>query len=263
MDFKHQVYLLRLAQRTSYFLSFSTNPTPTICFVMKPHDPETKAQRALLSHSGFEPLAYKHQTLRVWLQHSHTPTCNYCFYVSSKLFKSNHHRSMTTTDQSGVSFSIWYWVCPCDHMTIWIWLSTLCHSFSSDTAPVYSSCLLRVYALSRQLHFSSDSRTLCILLRPKHFGHHSFPMLLLLSGIPCLVKLDTFSQPVNLKLLWRPICLKPTSTTTSKFSSQPHSNVFWNYFNWCSVCVWVSVCVCVHMHACLCICVSSDMYVCV
>ena len=113
VDFKHQVYLLslRLAHRTSYFLSFSTNPTPTICFVMKPHDPETKAQRALLSHSRFKPLAYKHQTLWVWLQRSHTPTCNYCFYVSSKLFKSNHHRSVTTTDQSGVSFSIWYWVC--------------------------------------------------------------------------------------------------------------------------------------------------------
>ena len=102
-----------------------------------------------------------------------------------------------------------------------------------------------------------------IFLRPKHFGHHSFPMLLLLSGIPCLVKLDTFSQPMNLKLLWRPICLKPTSTTTSRFSSPPPSSVFWNYFNWCAVCLWVSVCVCVHMHACLCICVSSYMYVCV
>ena len=41
-------------------------------------------------------------------------------------------------------------------------LSTLCHSFFSDTAPVYLSDLLQVFSPSRQLRFSSDSRTLCI-----------------------------------------------------------------------------------------------------
>ena len=38
-------------------------------------------------------------------------------------------------------------------------LSTLCHSFFSDTAPVYLSVLLRVYSPSRQLRSSSDSKT--------------------------------------------------------------------------------------------------------
>ena len=37
-------------------------------------------------------------------------------------------------------------------------LSTLCHSFFSDTAPVYLSGLLRVYSPSRQLRSSSDSK---------------------------------------------------------------------------------------------------------
>ena len=55
-------------------------------------------------------------------------------------------------------------------------LSTLCHSFFSDTAPVYQSDLLYVYSPSRQLRSSSDSRTLLILLmiKTKTFGHRSF-----------------------------------------------------------------------------------------
>ena len=35
-------------------------------------------------------------------------------------------------------------------------------------------------------------------LSQKHLDIALFPMLLLLSGIPCLVKLDTFSQPMHL-----------------------------------------------------------------
>ena len=54
-------------------------------------------------------------------------------------------------------------------------LSTLCHSFFSDTPPVYLSDLLNVYFPPRQLHFSSDSRTLPILhIKTKAFGHRSF-----------------------------------------------------------------------------------------
>ena len=41
-------------------------------------------------------------------------------------------------------------------------LSTFCHSFFSDTAPVYLSALLHVHCPSRQTHSSSDSRTLSI-----------------------------------------------------------------------------------------------------
>ena len=50
-------------------------------------------------------------------------------------------------------------------------LSTLCHSFFSDTAPVYLSDL-RAYSPSRQLCSSSDSRTLRIPhIKSKTFGH--------------------------------------------------------------------------------------------
>ena len=53
-------------------------------------------------------------------------------------------------------------------------LSTLCHSFFSDTAPVYLSDLLCVYSPSRQLHSSSDSRTLRIPhIKTKTSRHHS------------------------------------------------------------------------------------------
>ena len=54
-------------------------------------------------------------------------------------------------------------------------LSILCHSFFSDTVPVYLSDLLRVYSPSRQLRSSSDSRTLHIPhIKTKTFGHRSF-----------------------------------------------------------------------------------------
>ena len=54
-------------------------------------------------------------------------------------------------------------------------LSTLCHSFFSDTAPVYLSDLLRVYSPLRQFRSSFDSRTLRIPhIQTKTFGHRSF-----------------------------------------------------------------------------------------
>ena len=54
-------------------------------------------------------------------------------------------------------------------------LSTLSHSFFSDTAPVYLSDFLRVYSPTRQLCSLSDSRTLRIPhIKTKTFGHHSF-----------------------------------------------------------------------------------------
>ena len=54
-------------------------------------------------------------------------------------------------------------------------LSTLCHSFFSDSAPVYLSGLLRAYSPSRQLRSSSGSRTLLIPhVKTKTSGHRSF-----------------------------------------------------------------------------------------
>ena len=54
-------------------------------------------------------------------------------------------------------------------------LSTLCHSFFSDTAPVYLSDLLRVFSPSRQVRSSSASRTLRIPhIKTKTFGRRSF-----------------------------------------------------------------------------------------
>ena len=54
-------------------------------------------------------------------------------------------------------------------------LSTLCHSFFSDAAPVYLSDLLRFYSPLRQLRSSSYSRTLRIPhIKTKTSGHRSF-----------------------------------------------------------------------------------------
>ena len=93
-------------------------------------------------------------------------------------------------------------------------LSTLCHSFFSYTAPVYLSDLLRVYSPSRQLRSFSDSRTLRIPhIKTKHFDFVHFPVLLLLSGILCLMILDIFSQSLHLKLPWRLICSNHTSVS--------------------------------------------------
>lgn len=56
-------------------------------------------------------------------------------------------------------------------------------------------------------------------LQPKHLYIALFCMPFLLCGIPCLMKLDIFSQPLHFK--WssfrRSICLKPISITASKF----------------------------------------------
>ena len=93
-------------------------------------------------------------------------------------------------------------------------LSTLCHSFFSDTAPVYQSDLPHVYSPARQLHSSSDSRTLGNLYkRLKHLDIARFLKPLRLSQILCLVKLDTFSQSLHLLLPWNLICSNPTSAS--------------------------------------------------
>ena len=135
-------------------------------------------------------------------------------------------------------------------------LSTLCHSFFSDTAPVYLCDFLRVYCPSRQLRSSSDSRTLRIPhIRPKHLDSIHFPMLLLLSGILCLMTLDIFSQSLHLKLPWTvedssvqilPLLVKPVLPPPLSM----------NYIIWLAVvCVCMCVCVCAHVHACVHICV--------
>ena len=89
--------------------------------------------------------------------------------------------------------------CPSQHVS-----SISCqhfHSFFSDTAPVYLSDRLRVYSPSRQLRFSSDSSILCIPhIKTKTSGHPLFSYAALSSQILSLVKLDTFSQPLHLKL---------------------------------------------------------------
>ena len=54
-------------------------------------------------------------------------------------------------------------------------LSVLCHNFFSDSCPSYPSELLSVYAPSRQLCSSADTRTLCIpKIRTKTYGERSF-----------------------------------------------------------------------------------------
>lgn len=79
----------------------------------------------------------------------------------------------------------------------------------------------------------------------KHLDIILFPMLLLLSEILCLMKLDTFGQPLHLKPFWRSICLKPN--TASKFSTTHTHNLFLNYFSVIMCCV-VCVCACARTH---------------
>ena len=93
-------------------------------------------------------------------------------------------------------------------------LSTLCHSFFSNTAPVYLSDFLRVYSQLRQLRSFSRSRTLRIShIKTNDLDIVHFPMPLLLSGVLCLMTLDIFSQSLHLKLPWRLICSDPTSAS--------------------------------------------------
>ena len=74
-------------------------------------------------------------------------------------------------------------------------LRVYCHSFISDTAPVYLS------DLHVTLHQDSSAPPLTQELyafrtwRPKQLYIAHFPMPLLLSGILCLVKLNIISQP--------------------------------------------------------------------
>ena len=93
-------------------------------------------------------------------------------------------------------------------------LSTVCHSFFSDTAPVYLSDL-RVYSPSRQLRSSSDWRTLRIPhIKTKTFGHRSFSHTApsVWNYLPRDIR-HIFSQSLQLKLPWRLICSNPTSAS--------------------------------------------------
>ena len=82
------------------------------------------------------------------------------------------------------------------------------------------------------------------------FKHHSVSYAAPLSGILCLMKFDPFNQPLHLKPLWRPTCLKPT-ISSSKLSIPSNLLLLWHVS--AGVLLYGSVCVCV------CVCV----YVCV
>ena len=92
------------------------------------------------------------------------------------------------------------------------------------------------------------------MLRPNHLDIILFSMLFLQFRIPYLMKFNTFSQPLHLKPLWRPICLK--SKTISKFSILPFPPHLILEFmlvisaDWCALCVHASVCAHAFMCAC-------------
>ena len=91
------------------------------------------------------------------------------------------------------------------------------------------------------------SRILCIpYFGTKTFGHHS-PMLPLLSGITCLVKLGAFSEPLHLIPLWRPICSKQP-TTACRLALL--SNLFSKYFGQLLCCEFMRA----PMHVCNVVC---------
>jgi len=127
----------------------------------------------------------------------------------------------------------------------------LCHSFFSDSdkTPVYLSVFF-MCTLHKDSSAPLPTQELYAYptLRPKHLDISLSPM----SGIPCLAKLDTFSHPLHSKMLWRYICLKPT--TASKFSishTPPQNNVFLKYFSPLMCCVMLAP-VCARLHACVC-----------
>ena len=73
---------------------------------------------------------------------------------------------------------------------------------------------------------SSHSRTLRIPHEISTHLHLSLLPMLLLSGVPFLVKLDAFSLPLHLKSPWRPICLKPTTISKLSFPSMFFCQLF-------------------------------------
>ena len=120
-------------------------------------------------------------------------------------------------------------------------LSILCHSFFSETAPVYLSDLLHVYSPSRQLHSFSDSRTLRILhIKRKTFGHRSFSYAALSVRNSLPRKIRHIQSPLHIKLNWRHNCSNPTSACWIPSSSTFFCKLL--YLTCCGVCV--SVCVC-------------------
>ena len=62
-----------------------------------------------------------------------------------------------------------------------------------------------------------NKHSFCFRLSTREaFGYCLFPYAAPIVSLLCLMKLDTFSQSLHLKLLWRPICLN--STTANKLS---------------------------------------------
>ena len=131
-----------------------------------------------------------------------------CVCVSCKISGSDHEQSMNVTVGSLTSLlRTLHWL-PIQER-IEYKLPTLSHSLFSDTAPVCVPGLRRVYSPSKQLRSSPDSRTLRIAhLKTRTFGHRSFCVCCFL----CLVKEDTFSQPLHLEQLGSSVSLKPTAS---------------------------------------------------
>ena len=124
------------------------------------------------------------------------------------------YNTQSFSDSIHLVYSELFTDCPYKQvLSISIKLSTLCHSFFSDTAPVY----LLTFSVStlRQDSCAPPPTQELYTFRTwsqKHLDIAHFPMPLL-SGILCLAKLDTLSQPLRLELLWRLICSNPTSAS--------------------------------------------------
>ena len=103
---------------------------------------------------------------------------------------------------------------PLQHLTTLHWLPaqtsieynlpTLCHSYTTQTQVLFI-CLVFFMCTLHQNSFApllTQEIHVFHILRLIHLDIALFPMLLLLSGIPYLVKSDTFSRPLYLKPLW-------------------------------------------------------------
>ena len=145
-------------------------------------------------------------------KHSHIYTCTLHMLAIHKYVHENSWNDI-------VSIHAW------SLTSMYINLSTCGHSFFSLFVDLF-----HLHSPSRQLY---TFQTLWL----KHLDIILFPILLLLSGILCLVNLKTFTQPAHLKPTRRLFRQKPTTCTATSASQHPvPSNLFFKLFLLIGVC---------------------------
>ena len=136
------------------------------------------------------------------------------------------------------------------------WFCPLCFCEAADTGWGRQWCLRLCRSKWQFSHLASDTSAPCGLwlkCEPENkqkqwkgdCGKH-----LLYIHVLC---------PVNSKLLWWVICLKPITATVlaNSLPPPPHTHTFLYYFS------WLRCCVCMRVHAYLRVCMKMHVHVCV